>query len=85
MVISKYVLPLDSQWVLSNIGTIAINGNKIAALGQPEDIVGKYRLDVVLRYERAAVLHGFVDAHTHNTQILMGGLITDQETAIPRV
>jgi len=79
----KYVFTMNSRREIIVDGAVAINGNKIVAVGKASDIEAKFRGETVLSYRKAAILPGLVDAHVHNAQTLLRGAITDYEISIP--
>lgn len=66
-------------------GSIAINGNKIAAIGRSDEILSKYYSDEVIDVKGKVVLPGLIDLHVHNVQILLRGSFTDKLTALPPI
>ncbi|RLG73203.1 MAG: hypothetical protein DRO23_09385 [Thermoprotei archaeon] len=82
---AKYVFTMNPRREIITDGAIAICRDRIVSVGKKSEVEGRYRGEKVLDYGRAAALPGFVDAHTHNAQTLLRGVITDYEISIPPV
>ncbi|MHA1471429.1 MAG: amidohydrolase family protein, partial [Candidatus Asgardarchaeia archaeon] len=66
-------------------GAVAIDGNKIVAVGKASEIEEKYSTDKVIDGKHKILMPGFIDMHVHNVQTLLRGVITDYEISIPPV
>ena len=67
------VVTVDDERRVLEPGAVAVSGNRIAAVGAPEDL-DHYRAARVIDCTGKAVIPGFVDAHTHMFQSLGRGL-----------
>ncbi len=67
------VITVDDERHVHEPGSVAIGGDRILAVGTPEDL-DRYRATRVIDCTGKAVLPGFVDTHTHMFQSLGRGL-----------
>lgn len=74
---AEYVLPITSDPV-SN-GAIAIDGNKIAAVGTPDELQRQFPDASTTDHGEAAILPGFVNCHSHLEITSMRGALDDVE------
>lgn len=72
-----YVLTMDHALTVIEKGAVAIEGNKIIAVGPQGEITQKYRADTVLKGEGRALMPGFVNTHTHAAMVYFRGLADD--------
>lgn len=67
------VITVDDERRVHEPGAVAIGGDRILAVGTPEDL-DRYRATRVIDCTGKAVLPGFIDTHTHMFQSLGRGL-----------
>ena len=67
------VITVDDERRVHEPGAVAISGDRILAVGTPEDL-DRYRATRVIDCTGKAVLPGFIDTHTHMFQSLGRGL-----------
>ena len=79
------VVTMDKDRRIIEDGAVAIDGNKIVAVGKASEIEEKYSADKVIDGKHKILMPGFVDMHVHNVQTLLRGIITDYEISIPPV
>ncbi len=58
-------------------GAVAVQGDRIAAVGPTEDLLQRFTADEVLDSTGYAVLPGLVDAHLHSPESLLRGVAQD--------
>lgn len=58
-------------------GALAINGNRIAAVGKTADLVPRYQDDEVVDVKGKLLIPGLVDTHVHLAQALIRGCADD--------
>ncbi|MFQ6130340.1 MAG: amidohydrolase family protein [Candidatus Hadarchaeaceae archaeon] len=68
-----YIITMDAQRRILKRGSVAIEGDKITAVGKD---VGE-RADTVIDARRKAVLPGLINAHTHLSMTLLRGIADD--------
>ncbi len=66
----------DSREVFSP-GAVAVQGEKIVAVGSPADLAARYAPERVLDYPQGLILPGLINAHTHAAMSLFRGLADD--------
>jgi 5-methylthioadenosine/S-adenosylhomocysteine deaminase len=71
---AEWVVTMDADRRIIRDGAIAIDGDRIVAVGKTADVVRAFTADRVLRANGKLVLPGLVDTHVHNTQQLGRGL-----------
>ena len=74
---ARYVLPISAE-PFEN-GAVAIEDDKIIAVGTSEEIGEKYPKIEFENYGEAAILPGFVNAHSHLEITAMRGFLDDVE------
>ena len=67
------VITVDDRRAVYEPGAVAVSGERIVAVGTPDELDG-YRAERVIDCTGQAVLPGFVDSHTHLFQSLGRGL-----------
>ncbi|HDJ67226.1 MAG TPA: amidohydrolase, partial [Nitrososphaeria archaeon] len=65
---AKYILTMNHRRNLIIDGAVAVDGDKIIDVGRRDEIEKRFRGEETLSYDKAAILPGFIDAHTHNSQ-----------------
>ena len=68
------VVTMDKERRIIKDGAVAVQGNRILAVGRTEDIARQYHCDTVIDANGMAVLPGFVNTHHHGNQTLLRGL-----------
>lgn len=74
---ADYVLPVSNDPITD--GAVAIDGDKIAAVGKAADIIKAYPDAQHKNFGEAAILPGFVNCHSHLEITAMRGLLDDVE------
>ncbi len=67
------VLTQDRKGRVIQDGAVVIDQSKILDVGPTDQLVSKYKADIVLDASKQAVLPGFVNTHSHLWQSLMKG------------
>ncbi|MFZ3070386.1 MAG: amidohydrolase family protein [Anaerolineaceae bacterium] len=71
------VLTMDGSFAIYEPGALAIDGEKIVAVGLESDILSKYSSENSLDCQGKVVLPGLINAHTHVPMTLLRGLADD--------
>lgn len=71
------VLTMDSSFNLYEPGAVAIQGDKIIAVGPEKEITGHYQAQETIDCKGKIVMPGLVNAHTHVPMTLLRGLADD--------
>lgn len=74
---ADWVLPVSS--VPIERGAVAVQADKIAAVGAQSDVLSLFPAAAIEHYGAAAILPGFVNAHTHLELTAMRGFLDDVE------
>ena len=74
---ADYVLPVSSDPITG--GAVAIDADKIVAVGKAADIIEAYPNAEHKNFGEAAILPGFVNCHSHLEITSMRGLLDDVE------
>ena len=74
---ARYVLPISAE-VIEN-GALLIDGKKIKAVGTISEIKEKFPETEIENFGEAAILPGFVNAHSHLEITAMRGFLDDVE------
>ena len=72
---AKYVIPVTQDYIED--GAVLVSGDKIADIGKAEDLKKKYPDEEYRDLGQAALLPGFVDAHTHLDYTALRGRFDD--------
>ncbi len=72
---AKYVLPMAGNAIED--GAVLVRGERIASVGPRADIVARHPDEDVRDFGMAALVPGFVDAHSHLEYSAMGGIFED--------
>ena len=72
---AEYVIPITSAPIKN--GAILVRGGKIRDIGQAELLRLRYPEEECVDYGKAALMPGFVDAHTHMEGTVMRGMVRD--------
>ncbi len=73
------IVTVDSIGTILPNGAIAIDGDKIIAIGKNEEILNKYRSENIIDAKGKIVMPGLVNCHTHLSMTLFRGLADDLE------
>lgn len=73
----KYVLPMDPAQTLIENGAVAVNGNRIVAVGPAGDILSCYRGAETIFEEHGLIMPGLINVHTHAAMACFRGLADD--------
>lgn len=68
-----YIITMDAQRRVFELGSVAIEGDRISAVGKEV----RERADVVIDASGKAVLPGIINAHTHLSMTLLRGVADD--------
>lgn len=86
------VVTIDEQQPVIEDGAVAINGDRIVAVGSTAEVVGQYQAKKVLDARRKAVMPGFIDTHHHFLQNFHKGTRDDlalidwiDNVSVPRI
>ena len=71
------VLTMDQEFNIFEPGAVAINGNKIIAVGSDEEINSTYYAKEIIDCGGNIVMPGMINAHTHVPMTLLRGLADD--------
>src|ERR671939_445292 len=74
---ARWVLPITSQPI--DDGAVAIEGERIAAVGTREALKERYAEASVEDFGEAAILPGFINAHSHLELTVMRGFLEREE------
>lgn len=77
IIAADHVLPISAKPILR--GAVAIDGAKIAAVGERDAIVGEFPTAEIEDFGEAAILPGFVNCHSHLELTGMRGALDDVE------
>lgn len=71
------VVTMNGRREIVQDGAVAIDGNKVVAVGKTSELKKEYRADVKINCSGKLVLPGFVDCHVHQAQALIRGCADD--------
>ena len=74
---ARFILTQDRDRTLLQGASIAVKGNRIAAIGDPQDLKTKYLPGRVISGSERLVTPGFVNAHCHLESCFDKGLLDD--------
>ncbi len=77
VLIHGQVVTMDDHDTIIEDGAVAVQKDRILALGKTEDILEKYATDGILDASHHLVVPGFINAHTHGSDSLFRGLVED--------
>jgi 5-methylthioadenosine/S-adenosylhomocysteine deaminase len=72
---ATWVLPISSAPIEN--GAVLVQGSKISDIGTLEDLKNRYPGEEILNFDKAIILPGFVDMHTHFEYSVFRGLVDD--------
>jgi len=73
-----HVITMDDGSRIIADGAIAIDGNRIVAVGDSQDILARYRVGKLIDAKRAPVHPGFIECHLHASFQTFRGALPDQ-------
>lgn len=76
---ARYVLPVSRKHI--EYGAVCVQGDKIVAVGERDEIIARFPEEKVRDFGLAALCPGFVDTHTHLEYTVMRGLVEDEPYA----
>ena len=68
------VYPMDASRRIIEDGAVAIEGNRIVAVGSTDEVTKRVEAETVVDAQGMAVLPGFVNVHTHLPSIFVRGV-----------
>src|SRR5215469_10196792 len=71
------IITMNSTRDIITSGAIAINDNRIAAVGKSDDVLRQYPGDQVIDVKGKVILPGLIDTHVHVAQALIRGCADD--------
>lgn len=71
------ILTMDDRNTFIEDGAVAIQKDRLLALGKSEDILDRYFADEVIKANDHLVIPGLINAHTHGSDSLFRGLVED--------
>jgi 5-methylthioadenosine/S-adenosylhomocysteine deaminase len=74
---NSILLSMDTNLSIYEPGAVAIQEDKILAVGFEEDICKKYSTEVTIDCQGKILMPGFINAHTHAAMSLLRGLADD--------
>jgi 5-methylthioadenosine/S-adenosylhomocysteine deaminase len=74
---AEHVVPITTEPIRG--GAVAIEGDKIAAVGAKDEIISQFLNAEVEEFGEAAILPGFVNCHSHLELTAMRGALDDVE------
>ncbi|MDR3315068.1 MAG: amidohydrolase family protein [Coriobacteriales bacterium] len=75
LLLARYVLPISSVHIEN--GAVLVQDGKIEAVGEAAELTRLYPDEEIRDFGVAALMPGFVDAHTHLEYTILRGLIND--------
>jgi len=83
--VSGTVITCDGQRRVLSDGAVAVRGSQILAVGERQELEGRFAPDERLGGSRAFVLPGLIDCHSHLAQALVRSLIAHELPMIYRL
>lgn len=74
---SAIVLTMDKDLTVFEPGAIAVNGNKIVAVGKSAAVLETFQAKEVLDFGGKVIMPGLINGHTHAPMTLLRGLADD--------
>jgi len=71
------VITMDSARRVLNPGSVAISGNSIAAVGEPQTIAKQFQARDTIDASGKVIMPGLINTHTHAPMVLYRGLADD--------
>src|ERR1043166_10049086 len=74
---AEWLVTVDADRRMLRDGALAIESDKIAAVGKSDEILAVHKADRVIDARGKLVLPGLINRHAHNSQQLARGLAND--------
>ena len=71
------IITMNAQRQIINNGAVAVNGNRILAVGKSKDIIGQYPEKDVIDCNGNILMPGLIDTHVHLAQAMIRGCADD--------
>lgn len=71
------VVTMNDDFTVYQPGAIAVQGDKIVAVGEEEQIAGAYESETIIDCQGQVLIPGLINAHTHIPMTLLRGLNDD--------
>lgn len=78
IVYNGYIITMDDANRIIGEGAVAIDGNRIVAVGESRDIMSRYSAGSMIDAKRAPVHPGFIECHLHASFQTFRGALPDQ-------
>ena len=75
---ARWVLPIITPW-LEN-GAVAVDDSRIIAVGSRDDVVSRFPESQIEDFGKAAIMPGFINAHSHLELTVMRGFLEREES-----
>ena len=79
LIVGGPLLLMDEEDTIFPVGAVAIDGERIAAVGTPEEIRGRFRGRDEIDAKDSLVMPGLVNGHTHAAMTCFRGIADDME------
>jgi 5-methylthioadenosine/S-adenosylhomocysteine deaminase len=79
LLVNGAVVTMDTNGAVFQRGAVAIRGREIAAVGQADELAGRYAARETIDCVGCAIIPGLINAHTHVPMSLLRGLVADQQ------
>ena len=76
---AKYVLTMDAKQRVLSPGAVAIQGDRIVAVGSPAEVSERYTSKHLIDRPNAVLMPGMIDTHTHAPMSLMRAIADDMK------
>lgn len=74
---ADYIITMNNDLTVIRNSALAIQGNKIADIGSPDDITKKYSSKNIIDGKNTAVIPGLINTHTHAAMVYFRGMADD--------
>src|SRR5690242_3360879 len=71
------LLTMDEEMRVIADGAVAVAGKRIVAVGEAEELAGRYRAAETIDARGMIVMPGLINTHTHSGDALFRGLVED--------
>lgn len=78
---SAFIITMNSERKIWNEASLAIDGERIIAIGSDEAVASTVNADIVIDCKGKVLLPGFINTHTHQTLSIIRGVAEDMGTA----
>jgi 5-methylthioadenosine/S-adenosylhomocysteine deaminase len=79
LVIGGSVLTMDDKNTKFSGGAVAVEGDKIIAVGHKDSLTQAFSADLVIDLPRSIIMPGLINAHTHAAMTCFRGIADDME------